>query len=337
MNNKSLAVMTASLLMGSFTYTTPSFGFNFSVDPLSSSIDGVITPDDILESGLNIVVSGTDLGLQDDFFGGVFDSLNALSYGNDDLSSSPNTFTVSRISVGLPGTAVESQSLIGEQGGSIFTSVLKGDNQLLNDPASLGLTPGLFGDALNSLSRDRSGSLIYFSIDGFSATNGFGTGGLSADILVSDGNGSFSIFADNSTMGLDDADDIDSLILFDRGTIGQLDPGIDMAIFSLSSFSPSTITFTGNPYQPGVLGSVSPADYLMTNFNGNSSACVNAPDQGVDETDGETTGGESGSCKVPEPSSVFALVSLFVLGILSSSFRKFNCNSHLAPDETKVV
>ncbi|MGK7939354.1 MAG: hypothetical protein AB4062_04200, partial [Crocosphaera sp.] len=127
-----------------------------------------------------------------------------------------------------------------------------------------------------------------------------------------------------STMGLDDADDIDSLILFDGGTIGQLDPGIDMAIFSLSSSSPSTITFTGNPYQPGVLGSVSPADYLISDFNGSSSACVNASDAGNDGGDGDATGGGSGSCtvKVPEVSLLLGLLILGSSGIAKLGLRK---------------
>ncbi|MEA5536935.1 hypothetical protein [Crocosphaera sp. XPORK-15E] len=319
MNHKSLAMMTASLLIGSFTYTTPSFGFNFSLDPSSSSIDGVITPDDILEPGLNIVVSGTDLGLQDDFFGGVFDSLNALSYGGDPITRSL-AFTVDKTSTGLPETAVNKQALIGQQSSSIFRGdpSFSGTNKLLGDAPSLGLTPGLFGDGLNSLSSNFGGGNIYFSIDFFSATNGFGTNGLSSDILISSGNGTFNIFADNSAMGLTADDDIDALMLLDRGTKGILDPGIDQAVFSLSSFSPNTLTFTGNPYEFGVPGSLSPADLLFTDFMGSFSGFVSASAQGLIEGDDSVTG----ITPVPEPSLFLGLLTLGSWGLANLGLQK---------------
>ena len=321
-----ISITSSILLGGIISYGTPSHGFVFSLDSNSSSIDGNVTPDDILTDNLSVVTQGTALGLQDDFFGGTFDILNALSYGQDSLSSPLNTFTVDRLSVGLPETAVREQALISEQGGSIFTTSLSSDNQLLNDPSSLGLTPGFFGDGLNSLSSEPSGSLTYFSISAFSASNGFGTGGLSSDILISDGSGSFSVFADGATMGLDEADDIDSLILFDGGTIGQLDPGIDRAIFSLSSFSPSTFTFTGNDYSPGLKGSLSPADLLLTDFSGSFSSCASGPSQGSDKED-ENTGGSGGGCeKVPEPTAIPSLFLVLLLVTLSK-WSKFVLSS----------
>ena len=315
--------ITSSILLGGIiSYGTPAHGFVFSLDPNSSSIDGNITPDDILTNNLSVVTQGTALGLQDNYFGGVFDILNALSYGQDSLSSLSTTFTVDRLSAGLPETAVREQALISEQAGSIFTTSLSSDNQLLNDPSSLGLTPGFFGDGLNSLSDEPSGSLTYFSISAFSASNGFGTGGLSSDILISNGSGSFSVFADGATMGLDEADDINSLILFDGGTIGQLDPGIDQAIFSLSSFSPSTFTFTGNNYIPGLKGSLSPADQLFTDFTGSFSSCASASAQGIDPEDDKTGERDGGCQKVPEPSAILGLFLVLLLATLFKSTKE---------------
>ncbi len=348
---KQFAKITSVLLLGGIvSYSNPAYGFVFSLDSSSSSIDGNITPDDILTNNLTVVTQGTNLGLQDDFFGGTFDILNAISYGQDSLSNS--AFTVDRLSPGLPGTSVQQQALIGEQGGSIFTTSFSGDNKLLNDPASLGITPGFSGDALNSLAPEATGSSVYFSIDAFSATNNFGTAGLSSDILISNGTGSFSTFADGSILGLDDADDIDSLAVIDRGTIGQVDPGIDLAIFSLSSFSPSSLTFTGNPYEPGVKGSLSPADLLVSGFSGfftlltanvkssdfvtndsstlqainnTSDGCGAASNRGQDSMDGNTDGG-TGGCKVPEPSSTLSLLALGTLGLAYTVKRKLKSN-----------
>ena len=98
------------------------------------------------------------------------------------------------------------------------------------------------------------------------------------DILVSERDGTFDIYADGPThMGIDELDDLDALILFDvtpdgmGGFIpepnGILDPELDQALFSLNTFSPSTFTFTGNEYIAGEKGNLSPADILYTNFN----------------------------------------------------------------------
>ncbi len=261
------------------------------------------------------MVSGTDLGLQDDVSGGFIDILNALSYGDDPITRSLS-FTVDRTSTGLSETAVNEQALIQEQSSSIFREEPSfiGTNKLLNDASSLGLTSGLFGDGLNSLSSSFGGGNIYFSINLFSASNGFGANGLSSDILISSGDGSFSIFADGSTMGLMPGDDIDALILLDRGTKGVLDPGLDQAVFSLSSFSANALTITGNLYEFGVPGSLSPADLLFTDFTGNFFGYVSALDQGLIPEDDDKTGITP---TVPEPSLFLSLLRLGSWGLIN--------------------
>src|SRR5262249_24466851 len=112
------------------------------------------------------------------------------------------------------------------------------------------------------------GPNTFFSIDRFSATNGFGTKGLASDILISSGNGSFSIFADSKSMGLDPGDQIDGLVLDVGSTTGVLTPGVDHALFTLDPLSPDTFTANGTAYQPGVRGALSPADVLWTDFTG---------------------------------------------------------------------
>jgi hypothetical protein len=274
----------------------------YSVDPASPAIDGNITPDDVLGSGPSVVFQGATLGLQDDFFGGSFDVLNALSYGSE-LRKRPIFFSVDRVTVGLPGSDVHMQAAPGseEAAGDVFKTLPpSGTNDLYKDEETLGLTPGFFGDDLDALELNEFEDFVYFSIDSLSATNGFGAGGFADDILISDAAGSFSVFADGvSDIGLLPGDDLDALILHDGGRRGVLDSG-DIAFFSLSPFSPSTFTFTGNPYAPGVQGSLSPADILATDFTGSFRLLASAP-----ETGNEPSGNNDALSMVPEPASVF--------------------------------
>jgi hypothetical protein len=280
----------------------------FSVDPASPVIDGNITPDDVLRAGPAVHTQGRDLGLQDDFFIGLFDDLDALSYGRDPLTA-PLYFSVDRVAVGVPGSAVHAEALPAaeEAHGDVFQTIPPfGSNTLFVDEETIGLEPGFFGDDLDALDLDSSSrQLTYFSIDGLSATNGFGTAGLAGDILISAGTGSFGVFAQGvAHIGLHSDDDLDALVLLDLGTRGQLDPGVDMALFSLSTFSPSAFTFTGNPYLPGVPGFLSPADILVTAFTGSFALAFPAatvgllPPDELDALDTET---------VPEPAGLFAL------------------------------
>ena len=92
---------------------------------------------------------------------------------------------------------------------------------------------------------------VYFSLDAASPAL-FASG---ADIYFSPaGGGPFFIFSFPPQIGLVAGDEIDALVMWDRGTIGAPDPGLDMALFSLAPGSPS-------------LGGASPAAIFVTDFN----------------------------------------------------------------------
>ncbi|HJW30324.1 MAG TPA: hypothetical protein VJ508_13925 [Saprospiraceae bacterium] len=271
----------------------------FSIDPASPAINGNITSDDVLRAGPTVLTQGRDLGLQDDFFSGFYDNLDALSYGKDPIVR-PVYFSVDRVAVGLPGSAVYEYAQPGVESahGNIYQSLPpSGSNVLFRDGTSLGLTPGFFGDDLNALELDTPPSFpVYFSIDFLSASNGFGSGHLAADILMSMGNGSFDIFRDHTTMGLLAEDDIDALVL---------DVAHNIALFSLSTFSPTTFTGSGNPYNPlGGSGFVSPADIFYTEFDGTFKPWASAAELGL-RPDDELNALDT---VVPEPGT-FVLVT----------------------------
>lgn len=132
-------------------------------------------------------------------------------------------------------------------------------------------------------------------------------------------------------MGIENDDDLDALILFDvtpdpnspLGFIpepnGSLDRGLDMALFSLNTFSSSTFTFTGNEYIPGVKEHLSPADILFTDFNFGFSLWAAAPDIGLfpdDELDALDTR------EVPEPSAVLGILVAGGLGLIGRKKKR---------------
>ena len=299
--------------MGDITFnnTTPSQDqtlTTFSVDPASPAIDGSLTPDDVLEPDPSIFIPGTNLGLTDDFFNGLFDNLNALSYGRDPIQN-PLYFSVDRVAIGLPETDVNSQAQPGaeEAHGDVYKTLPPfGNNSLFIDEQQLGLAPGFFGDDLDALDLDTQSNpeFTFFSVDFLSFPNS----GKQDDILVNNIN---NVYADGaSDIGIDEEDDLDALILFDvtpdgmGGFIsepnGILDPGLDQALFSLSTFSPSTFTSTGNSYNPGVKGFLSPADILKTDFTGDFSLWAAASELGL-LPDDELDTLDTTVADVPEP------------------------------------
>ena len=343
-------LVTSTIPVSAQTITT------FSVDPASPAIGGgqtppnSVTPDDVLTSGPAVFTEGSTLGLEDDFFGGLFefDNLNALSYGRDPIRN-PLYFSVDQVAiglpVGLPGSDVNQESMVGNAAGDVYKTLPpfpdgtidfegdifpKGNNRLVIKEQELGLDPGFLdpdGDDLDALDLDTEldPEFTFFSVDDLSFPNGFS----SPNILVSSGDDTFSTYADGPTdIGIDALDDLDALILFDvtpdglGGFIpepnGVLDPGLDQALFSLSSFSPSTFTFTGNPYNPGVKEFLSPADILFTDFTGDFSLWASAPEIGLfpdDEVDALDT-------TVPEPSSPLSLLAIGILGTALTILRK---------------
>jgi hypothetical protein len=322
----------AKALFLSLTLTVTSFAgaragaidVKFSVDPASPAINGNITPDDVLTPGPLVYIHGRSLGLQDNFFGGVFDNLTDFSFGKDSISN-PLYFSVDRVSVGLPGTAVfdEAAPGVASAAGDVFVALPPASsNALFINGASLGLTRGFFGDDVDGLSLGSEPTPnTYFAIDRLSASNDFGNGSLASDLLVSAGDGHFAIYATNSMMGLDPGDGIDGLVLHVANLDQVGDPGIDMALFSLDPFSPDTFTFTGLPYMPCVPGRMSPADVCFTDFTGTFSLWASAADLGLrpdDNIDALAT--------IPEPSTVLLVVTgalVFLSWRALSHMRRF--------------
>lgn len=329
------------VLLGSIAPANAQTFPTFSVDPASPAIDGDLTPDDVLETGPKVFIEGRDLGLEDDFFNGFFDNLNALSYGRDPIQN-PLYFSVDRVAIGLPGTDVNSQAQPdGEAAGDVYKTLPPfGSNQLVIDEEALGLIPGFFGDDLDALDLDTelNPEFVFFSVDFLSFPHLENQN----DILVSRRDNSFSIYADGvGDIGIDELDDLDALILFDvtpdpnspLGFItepnGVLDPGLDQALFSLNTFSPSTFTFSGTDYIPGVKGFLSPADILYTDFStefefipgvkqkftlwASAEEIGLFPDDEVDALD---------TVPVPEPSSNIALIALGALSAGSALKQK---------------
>jgi hypothetical protein len=298
----SLVLAMAYLVMAEPVVSEP----KFSLDPASPAIAGDLTPDDVLTPGPVVLIHGSSLGLQDSFLTGVFDNLEALSFGKDPIRN-PLFFSVDRVAVGLPGTAVffQAQPGVEEAHGDVYVSLPPfGSNALVIDEEQLGLTPGFFGDDLDGLELDTNPPPVYFSLDALSASNGFGAGSLANDIFLNSlGN---IVCEGESQIGLDPGDDLDALV-FDAAT--------NTALFSLSTFSPSTFTASGTPYRPGVKGFLSPADILITRCTGSFSLWAAAADLGLrpdDNVDALDT--------VPEPATI-GLMALGLIGLVVSRYR----------------
>lgn len=288
----------------------------FSIDSASPSNTGGITPGGVLAAGPAVRLSASSLGLRDNYAQGDYDNLNALSYGRDPIAN-PLYFSVYRLAIGLPGSAVNADSGAVDVGRHVYVAQPSGfTNQRVIHGDALGLAPGFFGDDMDALDLDppAAGGNVYFTIDSFSSSN---TGSMANDIFL---NNISNVFASGeSTMGLLAEDAVDGLVLFDAGVIGQLDPGIDKALFSLSIFSPSTFTFTGSSYVAGAPGALSPSDVLYTDFTGGFSLWASAQQMGLfadDELDALDT-------VVPEPSAAgAALITLAMLAVCPRARRR---------------
>lgn len=256
----------------------------FSLDPASPSIDGNITPDDVLAKGPGVYIQGRDLGLQDAFFTGIYDNLADFSFGKDPIQN-PLYFSVDRVAIGVPGTAVFAQALPGIESaaGDVYRALPPdASNLLFINERNLGLVPGFFGDDIDGLELDTDPTpYTYFAIDRLSVTSGFGASSLASDILVSPGDGNFGIYATFAQIGLDPSDAIDGLVLLDVANDAVANPGADQALFSVDPFSPDTFTFTGLDYVPCVPGHMSPADVCYTDFTGAFSLWTAAPGIGL--------------------------------------------------------
>lgn len=255
--------------------TQPKFVLDFA----SPTLDGNITPDDILVAGPSVHKQGTQLGLQDDLFQGLFDMVTSIAFPSEVPPPSNRgeiLFSVDRVSVGLAGTGVNGMAPLGKAAQSVYQSTPGSmQNAVYLDGEVLGLSPGIFGDDLTALDLGDAGPDVYFTLGAFSVS--LGTTLRPNDILLSPGDGHFELFKTGVLdIGLDPDDEISSLVL---------DPIAGTALFSLSPFSPSTFTFTGNDYVAGLGGALSPADILFTDFSGSFSLWASAAEIGLNPDD----------------------------------------------------
>lgn len=312
--------LAAGLLLMSSPWTAQAVVIDprFALDPASPSIQGNLTPDDVLRPGPVVSQPGTSLGLVDQFSSGVFDNLNALSYGRDPIHN-PLYFSVDRVAVGAQGTAVNAQAAPGveEAAGDIYKTLPPvNNNQLFIDEQQLGLIPGFFGDDLDALDLDQTPSpWTYYSFDFLSASNGFGTFNLANNIYASLGLGDRQIYFDLESLGFDPHDDLDALVLSDAANNGVVNPGVDQMLFSLSAFSPSTFTGSGSNYLAGQLGHLSPSDVLWTDFNtwklwASAESIGLRADDNLDALD-----------TIPEPATVY-LIGIGLLGAMLNQSRR---------------
>lgn len=103
---------------------------------------------------------------------------------------------------------------------------------------------------------------VYFSLDPASPSLGGGSG---ANLFFAPPGAAKVAFSLAGNVGLLAGDDIDALVMWDRGAIGVMNPGLDIAVFSLTPGSPSRAG------ADGVLGTAddfSPGDLLVTDFAG---------------------------------------------------------------------
>lgn len=310
--------------------------YSFSLDPASPTLSGAISPGDVLQAGPLVEHPGITLGLLSNYPAGSFDNLDALSFGAEPPSTSL-LFSVDRVAVGAGGTPLfaESAPPLPEAAADVFELTGQGTHTRLIDEADLGLAPGFFGDDLDALAHAPRAPLtpsgaIYFSIDAWSQTNLVNFGNRADDILMAfPGSAVFDIFADGSSLGLGPGNDLDALALYDIVNPGVLDPGVDKALFSVSAFSPITYLQSGQGYEAGVPGKLSPGDVLFTDFDGTFSLFRSAaslglrPDDNLDALD---------VSRIPEPSSLMwsvALLGVFALRWIRST-RNSQEVSHVA-------
>ena len=138
---------------------------------------------------------------------------------------------------------------------------------------------------------------------------------VSSDVLVTPvGSQAPQVFASGSTMGLSSLDIIDGLAVYDVDNDGVVDPGSDVALFSLRKGSPSL----------GVAGRG--GDIFVTDFQGSSELYVSYSDLGLlatDELDALDVDFRDGTpmayglvvTAIPEPTTLLAFAGLSLMAL----------------------
>jgi hypothetical protein len=168
----------------------------------------------------------------------------------------------------------------------------------------MGVDPGFFGDDVDGLQvRDGAGVIVNSPFPYFTRWRHspfLGSNGDGANDIVHNG----SVFAFGALhMGLSPADAIDGLVLMDvtpdqnvpggflRTPNGQLDPGFDLAIYSLDPFSLAGL----------------PGDLFFTTFNGSSQMIWSAANLQLDPLDNVDA---LSLRSVPEPGGAVMVIAL---------------------------
>ncbi len=148
------------------------------------------------------------------------------------------------------------------------------------------ITPGSHDnvDAFDIAPVDTSGDHVgdkhmYYSVNPDQVALTPGSYFSAADIYhTAPGSTTPTLFASASSLGLipnpSFGDDVDALDLFDRGTIGQVDPGIDYALFSLAPGSQTLFSHSG----------LNAADIYFTDFSGAFATFASDADLGLNGT-----------------------------------------------------
>jgi len=265
---------------------------------------------------------------------GGFEHLGRLIEGQLPLKDQVLYFCVDRLAYGLPATEVRAEAIAPAGAHGVIFGLdlgsLGSSPTVFRRAADLQLNPGFFGDAIDGLQVTHGTNLIrvnqpysYLTYWRGSTMLGqpatFSGGGADPDGLTTDdivlGLSTLLFASGVHHFGLQPGDAIDGLMLFDvtpdpdapggfrRDRNGILDPGFDMAIFSLDPFSPSTTTGGGGPWLPG--------DLILTWFLNDGELFMPATRLGLGPTDNVTA-----ISITPEPAS-FSLLLAGAAAILS--------------------
>lgn len=289
MKNRLLLSAAAALLAAALPASA-----GISIDPMSPSLGCPfpVSPAEVMSlvapgGGCDVAGVGPVLEIMPIAFGlGAMDNVDGLSANT--LTSANLTYhlllSTDRASVGVAGTPHNGEAANNQAASDLYRTPLTGGspaaamaacapvavptpqalhrnqtafNLIQTAPAGAAVGGALDNvDAVEMDVLDITGDNIndfpaYFSLD--AASPALMASG--ADIYFSPaGGGPFFIFSFPPQIGLLAGDEIDALVMWDRGAIGAPDPGLDMALFSLAPGSPS-------------LGGASPAAIFVTDFN----------------------------------------------------------------------
>lgn len=333
--------------VGSIFVATAAAGQTFSVGPgpggPGTPSPSGLPPDALFTFGSTVIAPGVGPVLP----GSLFVNVDAISFGyfgdpNDFLGALLGLeFSVTPVSAGMPGTAVDAEATgglggPGDQAADIYFSPGGGGNGLVFDgdgipnptPAfPIGLIEpfGAPGDDVDAYDR-RTGvaeAPVFFSVDPLSLgpppgfidpadiyvapfVAGFDT--IPPAGLYAPGVGAFGV---GGTLQLVSGDNVDAVVVLDDGDLLFLDPmgagPPDLILFSLSPGAPSFIT-VGSPYF-----GATPGDVLFVSSAGAAGVFAPAGSLGLSSTDDVN----ALDIVIPEP----ATVTMAVLGFLIVACR----------------